>query len=351
MANSTPCSPVSFGSKELRSTFEAQPDAPDLHRKAQSLPSNTVLEEQAVQSQTESAPTLEYIPDEPKHEVIYSKSEEPGSPLVEKEKSFSRVESIQQIILRANSDRSAQREHTVDAPVQRTISNTLRPKQQIPIERRTNKTPTRTGRTPKTPRTELFDRETQEMLFTNDTPHLLNDHMLSIEQLAVKYSKSNINVTNPDKSGGLSMEDAEYLLTVYGPNVHIPQKRSLLSRLCCVTRASERDRNAELPISAAVMRDGRFNQSATRDLVPGDIIILHGGQQIPADVRVIHSDDFHVENMVGGGAISINAMPYMDGGVLEAYNICIGGSIATKGVAVAVIIRTGHELHIFSRLR
>jgi hypothetical protein len=240
--------------------------------------------------------------------------------------------------------------------IERTNSYLTKPAKNIQIQKRpsskalANRTPTQRGTTPKTPRSSLFNQELHEMDEDATSPHLLNDHILTLEQLSTKYNKSGINVNDPEHSTGMSIHEADVLLQLHGANIHIPKEKSFLSKLCCLT--TEKDRNGELPVSATVIREGVTKQILTREIVPGDICIVRAGQIVPADSRVIHAVDFHIESLLTNHEeIMLHEKPCFDGGLMDSHNICLGGTAVTKGTAVVIVIRTGRDLHIFSRLR
>ena len=49
-----------------------------------------------------------------------------------------------------------------------------------------------------------------------------------------------------------------------------------------------------LPQSAAVVRNGQTKSIRADDLVMGDIVELHGGDRIPADIRVLEATTLKV---------------------------------------------------------
>lgn len=59
-------------------------------------------------------------------------------------------------------------------------------------------------------------------------------------------------------------------------------------------RAIEALREMAAP-TATVLRDGVEAQLPTRDLVPGDVVVLHSGDRVPADGRVVESVNLMVD--------------------------------------------------------
>src|SRR5690606_37307836 len=59
-------------------------------------------------------------------------------------------------------------------------------------------------------------------------------------------------------------------------------------------RAIEALRQMAAPL-ATVLRDGREQQVAARELVPGDIILLSAGDKVPADARLLESANLKLE--------------------------------------------------------
>src|SRR5208282_2056448 len=56
---------------------------------------------------------------------------------------------------------------------------------------------------------------------------------------------------------------------------------------------------------AAVLRDGAETELPLEELVPGDIVVLHAGSIIPADLRLLSARDF----FVGQSALTGESMP------------------------------------------
>jgi P-type E1-E2 ATPase len=53
-----------------------------------------------------------------------------------------------------------------------------------------------------------------------------------------------------------------------------------------------------LSSDARVQRNGKHETMPTRDLVPGDIVILRAGDRVPADMRLIETHNLRVEEAI-----------------------------------------------------
>ena len=95
-----------------------------------------------------------------------------------------------------------------------------------------------------------------------------------------------------------------------------------------------------------VYRDGNVGAVAAEDLVRGDVIILHEGQKIPADARLMAADNLNVdESMLTGESLSVKKSPAEIRGEKEVYeqaNMLFNGSFVVMGAGVAVVVATGN---------
>ncbi|MCL1877117.1 cation-transporting P-type ATPase [Candidatus Saccharibacteria bacterium] len=105
--------------------------------------------------------------------------------------------------------------------------------------------------------------------------------------------------------------------------------------------------------SVEVYRDGNVSSIAAENLVVGDVMILHEGQKVPADARIIESDNIHVdESMLTGESLSVRKTPHELTGHKEIYeqsNMLFSGSFVVVGAGIAVIVATGNNTE-FGRL-
>ena len=105
---------------------------------------------------------------------------------------------------------------------------------------------------------------------------------------------------------------------------------------------------AMINIKATVWRDGKKHELAVKELVPGDIIELSAGKMIPADVRIISSNHFSVNQAVLTGESfpvdkneKLSQKSYTS--VFDMENIAFMGSSVAGGSATAVVISTGKQ--------
>jgi len=99
-----------------------------------------------------------------------------------------------------------------------------------------------------------------------------------------------------------------------------------------------------------VMRDGREKQILTKELVPGDIIILEEGDKVPADAILLKSVSLHVdESSLTGESVPVakNTRPVAEGAALaDRTNMVFSGTVITGGRAEAVVVSTGASTEI-----
>ena len=104
---------------------------------------------------------------------------------------------------------------------------------------------------------------------------------------------------------------------------------------------------------ATVMRDGRESDVPLGEVVPGDIVLLHAGSVIPADLRLLITKDFYVSQSVLTGEsmpVEKNAAPCAIQGRVthELANACFQGSNVLSGTARGVAVNTGSRTYFGS---
>jgi P-type Ca2+ transporter type 2C len=112
-------------------------------------------------------------------------------------------------------------------------------------------------------------------------------------------------------------------------------------------RAIEALRQMAAPI-AKVIRDGREIQVPAREVVPGDVVVLHTGDRIPADGRILESVNMQVEE----AALTGESMPVekhadplesTDLPVGDRRNMVYAGTAVTYGRGKVLVVATGMQ--------
>ena len=99
-----------------------------------------------------------------------------------------------------------------------------------------------------------------------------------------------------------------------------------------------------LPAQAWVLRDGQPQQIARSELVPGDVLVLEEGEQIPADARLTAAVGMRVDNSSLTGESKPqrrSADPITDGHPLDIANLAFAGTTVLSGHGQGVVFATG----------
>ncbi|MGX2041012.1 cation-translocating P-type ATPase [Methylocaldum sp. MU1018] len=99
-----------------------------------------------------------------------------------------------------------------------------------------------------------------------------------------------------------------------------------------------------LPLHIKVMREGRVRLADASDIVPGDIILLQEGDNVPADCRVLEAFALRVNNAtVTGEALpqARDAQVSVEDELVHARNVLLAGTAVVSGEGRAVVFHTG----------
>ncbi|MGM0388514.1 MAG: calcium-translocating P-type ATPase, PMCA-type [Natrinema limicola] len=99
--------------------------------------------------------------------------------------------------------------------------------------------------------------------------------------------------------------------------------------------------------TATVRRDGEVVEIDAQEIVPGDIVVLRGGDVVPADGRLLEETDLQVDEAALTGEsvpVSKSTAPVeSETPIAERTSMVYKGTNVTRGKGVAVITETGME--------
>ncbi|KAF0698555.1 Aste57867_10837 [Aphanomyces stellatus] len=99
-----------------------------------------------------------------------------------------------------------------------------------------------------------------------------------------------------------------------------------------------------MPTMITVLRDGKSQKINASQLVRGDIVLIKGGDKVPADIRIIEcSDDLAVDNSsLTGEPDALKRVSYCtDENPLETKNLCFFGTLVPQGNGKGVVVNIG----------
>jgi P-type Mg2+ transporter len=103
-----------------------------------------------------------------------------------------------------------------------------------------------------------------------------------------------------------------------------------------------------LVVHTRVRRGGKVMTVASRDIVPGDIVLVEAGDRLPADVRFILVQGLEIDEslMTGESAGTHKKVAALDvppTEMYEAQNIGFAGTVVTAGRGEGIVFATGQE--------
>ncbi len=101
-----------------------------------------------------------------------------------------------------------------------------------------------------------------------------------------------------------------------------------------------------LRMHAQVERDGEVREIKAEDVVPGDILCLESGNRVPADIRLLSTHGFEVdESLLTGESLAVrkdsNWKGKEEAALSDRQNMTFAGSLVARGRAKGVVVATG----------
>ncbi len=119
-------------------------------------------------------------------------------------------------------------------------------------------------------------------------------------------------------------------------------------------RSRDTSHNRLMVHSIKVIRQGKLDECAPEDIVPGDLLPFSPGDYVPADARIIESEGlmidesglFGTEEPVQKVAIDVqdSALPPQ-----RQKNMAFGGTYVVAGHGLAIVVQTGKQLEIWKQ--
>jgi Ca2+-transporting ATPase len=105
-----------------------------------------------------------------------------------------------------------------------------------------------------------------------------------------------------------------------------------------------------LVTEATVIRQGRKVRINSIEVVPGDLVLLHSGDRIPADARLLRCRDLQVaEAALTGESVPVEKQVGQlppDTPLADRKNMVYGSTLVTYGSATAVVVATGDSTEV-----
>ncbi|MDI7275033.1 MAG: HAD-IC family P-type ATPase [Anaerolineae bacterium] len=99
---------------------------------------------------------------------------------------------------------------------------------------------------------------------------------------------------------------------------------------------------------ARVVREGREQEIAAAELVPGDLVLLEAGARVPADLRLIRAFELQVdESALTGESVPVpkdgRPIPEADVPLADRRNMAYLGTVVVRGRGAALAVATGMQ--------
>lgn len=100
-----------------------------------------------------------------------------------------------------------------------------------------------------------------------------------------------------------------------------------------------------IPPSANVVRDNKWQSIPAKYLVPGDIIKVKSGDNIPADILLFEAKEMKVNNasLTGESEDLLRDVEKNHESIFESPNVAFFGTECTAGEGTGLVFRTGDK--------
>jgi calcium-translocating P-type ATPase len=101
-----------------------------------------------------------------------------------------------------------------------------------------------------------------------------------------------------------------------------------------------------LPHEVTVLRDGVARRVASEEVVPGDVVLLEEGEEVPADARVVRATALRVNNAtVTGESVAVRRTADVSGeaDAMRAGNVVLAGTSVVGGRGTVLVYATGMQ--------
>lgn len=97
-----------------------------------------------------------------------------------------------------------------------------------------------------------------------------------------------------------------------------------------------------------VIRDGKENSMAAELLVPGDVVVIKNGDQVPADVRMFELNELEADEapLTGESEPVHKVLAPEDVDQPFAHNLCFASTLIVDGVGRGIVVKTGMNTEV-----
>lgn len=98
-----------------------------------------------------------------------------------------------------------------------------------------------------------------------------------------------------------------------------------------------------IPPKAFVYRDGKKKEVNAVEIVPGDIVDINCGDNVPADVVLIKTNEMKVNNasLTGESEDLLRLPEEKNKNIFESGNVAFFGTACTNGSGTGIVFKTG----------